>query len=99
MADHVSRETAPMAPPPPASAEQAFGESLSLAREYAEILATDGVLRGLIGPREVPRLWDRHLLNCVVVAPLIPQGAKVCDIGSGAGLPGLVVALSRPDVH
>ncbi len=66
---------------------------------YAERLATDGVVRGLIGPREVPRLWERHLLNCAWLCDLLPEGARVCDIGSGAGLPGLVVAIVRPDLR
>lgn len=69
---------------------------------YAELLATDGVDHGLIGPREVPRLWTRHLLNCAVVAEvdlgLIPVNARVADVGSGAGLPGLVWAIVRPDL-
>jgi 16S rRNA (guanine527-N7)-methyltransferase len=65
---------------------------------YAGLLATDGVVRGLIGPREVPRLWDRHLLNCALLAPLVPHGARVADLGSGAGLPGLVLAIARPDL-
>ena len=70
----------------------------SLAR-YAELLATAGVERGLIGPREVPRLWDRHLLNCAVAVPLVPQGADVIDVGSGAGLPGIVWAIVRSDIR
>ena len=65
---------------------------------YAEFLASAGVERGLLGPREVPRLWDRHLLNCAVVAPLVSPGAHVIDVGSGAGLPGLVWAIVRPDI-
>lgn len=69
----------------------------SLTR-YAELLATAGVERGLIGPREVPRLWDRHLLNCAVAVPLVPEAADVIDVGSGAGLPGIVWAVVRPDV-
>jgi 16S rRNA (guanine527-N7)-methyltransferase len=72
---------------------------LPLAEQYAELLATDGVVRGLIGPREVPRLWDRHLLNCAVLEELVPEDAEVCDIGSGAGLPGLVLAIARPDLR
>ena len=65
---------------------------------YAERLATDGVVRGLIGPREAPRLWERHVVNCALLAPALPEGARVADIGSGAGLPGLVLAIARPDV-
>jgi len=65
---------------------------------YAHLLADAGVLRGLLGPREVPRLWDRHLLNCAVVAPALEPGAVVVDVGSGAGLPGLVWAVLRPDL-
>lgn len=71
---------------------------LVLAGRYAELLGGDGVVRGLIGPREVPRLWERHLLNCAVLAEAVPNGARVCDIGSGAGLPGLVLAIARPDL-
>ncbi|MFY1635355.1 16S rRNA (guanine(527)-N(7))-methyltransferase RsmG [Solwaraspora sp. WMMB335] len=71
---------------------------MELATRYAELLATDGVLRGLIGPREVPRIWERHLLNCAVLAELIPIGTTVLDVGSGAGLPGIVLAIARPDL-
>ncbi len=66
---------------------------------YGRLLATAGVERGLIGPREVPRLWDRHLLNCAVAVPLVPEGADVIDVGSGAGLPGIVWAIVRPDLR
>jgi 16S rRNA (guanine527-N7)-methyltransferase len=59
---------------------------------------TDGVVRGLIGPREAPRIWDRHLLNCAAVAELVPDGSSVIDVGSGAGLPGVVLAIARPDL-
>jgi 16S rRNA (guanine527-N7)-methyltransferase len=69
-----------------------------LAERFAHLLATEATVRGLIGPREVPRLWERHLLNCAVVADVLPQGATVADIGSGAGLPGLVLAIRRPDL-
>lgn len=81
------------------AARQLFGDRLDLAAAYAELLATDGVLRGLIGPREAPRIWDRHLLNCAAVGELIPTGATVLDVGSGAGLPGLVLAIARPDLR
>lgn len=74
-------------------------ERVPVVERYAELLAGDGVVRGLIGPREVPRLWDRHLLNCAVLGELVPAGATVCDIGSGAGLPGLVLAIARPDLQ
>ena len=75
-----------------------FGSALPRAEAYAELLATDGTVRGLIGPREVPRLWDRHLLNSVALTGLIPAGARVVDVGSGAGLPGIPLALARPDL-
>lgn len=75
-----------------------FGERFADAVRYAELLADAGVRRGLIGPREVPRLWERHLLNCAVLAEVIPQGVSVCDVGSGAGLPGIPLALTRPDL-
>lgn len=86
---------------PPELAEAArtlFGDRLDLAAAYAELLATDGVVRGLIGPREAPRIWERHLLNCAAMAERIPEGATVLDVGSGAGLPGLVLAIARPDL-
>jgi 16S rRNA (guanine527-N7)-methyltransferase len=80
------------------TAAELFGGRVSSARRYVELLATSGVERGLIGPREVPRLWERHVLNCAVVAELLPSGATVIDVGSGAGLPGIPLALARPDV-
>jgi 16S rRNA (guanine527-N7)-methyltransferase len=88
-------------PAPPASdsnAAKVFGLRLQLAERYAQLLATAGVERGLIGPREVDRLWERHLLNCAVVTDLVPPSARVVDVGSGAGLPGLAMAIRRPDL-
>ncbi|NKX55442.1 16S rRNA (guanine(527)-N(7))-methyltransferase RsmG [Arthrobacter mobilis] len=82
-----------------AAAEKIFGDRLGLAERYVEHLATSGTERGLLGPREVPRLWSRHVLNCAVVAELIAEGAAVADVGSGAGLPGLTFALARPDLQ
>ena len=73
--------------------------SSPLLAEYAHIIATAGVERGLVGPREVPRLWDRHILNCAVVEEVIPQGSTVADVGTGAGFPGLVLAIVRPDLE
>jgi 16S rRNA (guanine527-N7)-methyltransferase len=70
-----------------------------VAVAYAQLLADAGVQRGLIGPREVERLWSRHLLNCAVLADELPKGADVVDVGSGAGLPGLVLAVRRPDLR
>jgi 16S rRNA (guanine527-N7)-methyltransferase len=87
-------------PPPPApklpSVFEAAGEQL---QAYATLLATAGVERGLLGPREVPRIWDRHLLNSAVLSELIPQGVQVLDVGSGAGLPGLPLAIVRSDLQ
>jgi 16S rRNA (guanine527-N7)-methyltransferase len=85
-------------PPPPAAAARVFGAALPAAEAYVARLATDGVTRGLIGPREVPRLWERHVLNSAAVAEAVPTGARVVDVGSGAGLPGIPLALARPDV-
>jgi 16S rRNA (guanine527-N7)-methyltransferase len=83
--------------PVPASAAGVFGSALPAAVTFAGLLATRGVERGLLGPREVPRLWDRHLLNCAVVAELIePRRGTLLDLGSGAGLPGLVLAMLLP---
>jgi 16S rRNA (guanine527-N7)-methyltransferase len=81
------------------SAERLFGPRLPLAQRYADLLTEHGVARGLIGPREVGRLWERHILNSAVVAELIPADATVIDVGSGAGLPGIPLALARPDLQ
>jgi 16S rRNA (guanine527-N7)-methyltransferase len=83
----------------PEAAHALFGTRLERVERYAAILAGAGVERGLIGPREAERLWDRHLLNSVALAELIPRGAKIADIGSGAGLPGIPLALARPDLE
>lgn len=76
-----------------------LGDRLDLMVAYAGLLATTAIEWGLLGPREVPRLWERHLLNCAVVAELLPEGSVVDDLGSGAGLPGLVLAIQRPDLR
>jgi 16S rRNA (guanine527-N7)-methyltransferase len=76
-----------------------FGTALPLAERYVQMLAGPGVIRGLLGPREVPRLWTRHVLNCAAVADLVPRPSVLIDLGSGAGLPGIVLALLLPDVQ
>lgn len=91
----VPRET----PPAPPAASGVFGSRLALAEHYVHLLSTAGIERGLLGPREMPRLWDRHVLNCAVITDLVPTDATVVDIGSGAGLPGIAMAIRRPDLH
>lgn len=85
--------------PPPAAAQILFGERLTEAQRYTEILAGAGVERGLIGPREIERLWDRHVLNSAAIAELLSPRERLADIGSGAGLPGIPLALARPDLE
>jgi 16S rRNA (guanine527-N7)-methyltransferase len=84
-------------PTAPDAAASVFGDALPAAERYVARLATDGVTRGLIGPREVDRLWERHVLNSAAVAEAVPEGARVVDIGSGAGLPGIPLGLARAD--
>lgn len=83
----------------PAAASLIFGEHIDRARQFTQALADQGEERGLIGPLEPARLWTRHILNSAVAAPLFPAGTRVGDIGSGAGLPGIVLAIARPDVQ
>ncbi|MEX2289227.1 MAG: 16S rRNA (guanine(527)-N(7))-methyltransferase RsmG [Mycobacteriales bacterium] len=99
-ASSLAPELAPPAPAPPApaSAVGVFGDALPVLQAYAALLAGPGVQRGLLGPREAPRLWERHLLNCAGLAELLEPGTVVADVGSGAGLPGIVLAALRPDV-
>ncbi len=84
-------------PATPPAAEAVFGDRLPLAEQYVALLADTGISHGLVGPREAPRLWDRHVLNSAVVAELFTPGT-VADIGSGAGLPGIPLAIARPDL-
>ncbi len=81
------------------AAEKIFGDRLDLAKRYVDHLATSGIERGLLGPREVPRLWSRHVLNCAVIESVMEKDAEVADVGSGAGLPGLCLAIARPDLN
>jgi 16S rRNA (guanine527-N7)-methyltransferase len=83
----------------PDAASAIFGPRIYIARQYAELLASAGVERGLLGPREVGRVWDRHLLNSAAVGELLDPGDRVVDIGSGAGLPGIPLAIARPDIQ
>jgi len=79
--------------------ESYFKASPDKADRYAQILGTWGIERGLIGPKEGERIWERHIANCLPLMTLIPEGVRVADIGSGAGLPGIVIALARPDLE
>ncbi|MDX2025350.1 16S rRNA (guanine(527)-N(7))-methyltransferase RsmG [Microcella sp.] len=88
-----------MIEPEPAGAALVFGEHLDRARQFTADLAQHGETLGLIGPLEAARLWSRHIINCGVVAPYLTSGGRVADVGSGAGLPGLVLAIARPDVQ
>jgi 16S rRNA (guanine527-N7)-methyltransferase len=83
---------------PPETAAAVFGERLEVAQRYASLLAGAGVERGLLGPREVGRIWERHILNSAAIAELLGSGDRIIDIGSGAGLPGIPLAIARPDL-
>jgi 16S rRNA (guanine527-N7)-methyltransferase len=84
---------------PPSDAEEVFGANFGLAQRYAAMLCGDGVVRGVIGPREPARIWTRHLLNGAALAPWLGTQADVADVGSGAGLPGIPLLLARPDLN
>jgi 16S rRNA (guanine527-N7)-methyltransferase len=92
------QQAAPEIPEPPAVVFERFPEQAPALARYAGWLAGPGTVRGLLGPREVPRLWDRHLLNSIALAELVPTAVRLVDLGSGAGLPGLALALVRPDL-
>lgn len=91
--------THPTVDPTSAAVRELLGAAHPQIARFAELLEEQGVMRGLIGPREVPRLWDRHLLNSAAVAPLLPAAGLLVDVGTGAGLPGIVLACLRPDLH
>lgn len=97
MAERTGRSASVGPAIPPAAASAIFGAALPTAERYATLLVREAVERGLLGPSEAGRIWDRHLLNCAAVAPLVPAGASVIDVGSGAGLPGVVLAMLLPD--
>ena len=83
----------------PKAAADIFGSQLELARAYTDRLAKDSETFGLLGPRELPRIWGRHVINSALLSELVPAGSKVADIGSGAGLPGIPMAIAQPDAH
>lgn len=88
----------PEVPPTPSGAAAVFGDRLTAAETYVALLAGPGHAQGVVGPRELPRLWDRHVLNSAAIGEVLPAGATVVDVGSGAGLPGVPLALARPDL-
>ncbi|WIB42718.1 16S rRNA (guanine(527)-N(7))-methyltransferase RsmG [Curtobacterium sp. MCLR17_058] len=95
----VPTEAAPVLEAEPAAAAALFGDQIEVARSFTNELARRGEELGLIGPLELPRLWTRHILNSALLAPLLEARGRVADVGSGAGLPGLVLAIARPDVE
>lgn len=94
----MTDDAAPVLEQEPAAAVTLFGDRIELARSFTCELARRGEELGLIGPLELPRLWTRHILNSALLAPLLQANGRVADVGSGAGLPGLVLAIARPDV-
>lgn len=100
MTDELStdQQAEPEPPAPPAVVGERFGVYEPVLKHYVKLLSGPGTVRGLLGPREVPRLWDRHVLNSLALAELLPVGARLVDIGTGAGLPGVAVACVRPDL-
>lgn len=97
--DAASTNAAPVLEAEPAAASALFGDQIETARSFTNELARRGEELGLIGPLELPRLWTRHILNSALLAPLLEARGRVADVGSGAGLPGLVLAIARPDVQ
>ncbi|WIE78978.1 16S rRNA (guanine(527)-N(7))-methyltransferase RsmG [Curtobacterium sp. MCSS17_016] len=95
----VPTDAAPVLEAEPAAAAALFGDQIEVARSFTNELARRGEELGLIGPLELPRLWTRHILNSALLAPLLEARGRVADVGSGAGLPGLVLAIARPDVE
>lgn len=83
----------------PAAAEAIFGSGIDLARAYTQRLAADSETFGLLGPRELPKIWSRHVINSALLSELVPDGSLVADVGSGAGLPGIPMAIAQPNAH
>ena len=102
MSESISSDEQPMAliiEPEPDEASAVFGDQVGAVRRFTQELAEQGERLGLIGPLEAARIWTRHVVNCGLLAPLLWENARIADVGSGAGLPGLVLAIARPDVH